>query len=67
MSDEQNERKVTKAEYPIRDLLLLMPHLLIRGKCEIDYEAANADLLVDIARHAKTTLRTAHMGTSAIG
>ena len=67
MSDEQNKRKVTKAERPMRDLLLLMPHLPIRGKSAIDYEAANADLLVDIARHAETTLRTVHMGTSAIG
>lgn len=50
MSDDQNERKVTKAERPLRDLLLLMPRLPIRGKCEIDYEVATADLLVDIAR-----------------
>ncbi|MBK7646687.1 MAG: hypothetical protein IPJ12_05885 [Betaproteobacteria bacterium] len=67
MLDEQNERKVTKAERPMRDLMLLMPHLPIRDKCEIDYEAADADLLVDIARHAETTLRTVHLGTSAIG
>jgi hypothetical protein len=63
----QNERKVTKAAHPMRDLLLLMPHLPIRGKCEIDYEAADADLLVDIAQQAETTLRTVHRGTSAIG
>jgi hypothetical protein len=67
MPDKRNERKVTKAERPMRDLLLLMPHLPIRSKCEIDYEAADAALLVDIARHAETTLRTVHMGTSAIG
>lgn len=30
MLDEQNERKVTKAERPMRDLMLLMPHLPIR-------------------------------------
>lgn len=67
MSDEQNERKVTNVERPICDLLLLMPFLPIRDKCEIDYEAADADLLVDIARHAETILRTVHKGTSAIG
>lgn len=67
MSDEQTERKVTNTERPIRDLLLLMPHLPIRNSCEIEYEAADADLLVDIARHAETTLRTVHLGTSAIG
>ena len=33
MLDEQNERKVTKAERPMRDLMLLMPHLPIRDKC----------------------------------
>lgn len=67
MSDEQTERKVTNTERPIRDLLLLMPHLPIRNSCKIEYEAADADLLVDIARHAETTLRTVHLGTSAIG
>ena len=67
MSDEQNERKVTNTVRPVRDLLLLMPLLPIRNCCEINYEAADADLLVDIARHAETTLRTVHLGTSAIG
>ena len=67
MPYEQTECKVTKAGRQMRDLLLLMPHLPIRGKCEIDYEAANRDLLVDIALHAETTLRTVHLGTSAIG
>jgi len=67
VSDEQAEHKVTKAERPMRDLLLLMPHLPIRDGCDIDYEAADADLLVAIARHAETTLRTVHLGTSAIG
>ncbi|HQR42657.1 MAG TPA: hypothetical protein PLX97_08230, partial [Gemmatales bacterium] len=67
MSEEQTERKVTKTERPMRDLLLLMPLLPIRNACEIDYEAADADLLVEIARHAETTMRTVHLGTSAIG
>ena len=67
MLDEQNERKVTKAVRPMRDLLLLMPHLPIRDGCEIDYEAADAPLLTEIARHAETTLRTVHLGTSALG
>lgn len=35
MSDEQNKRKVTKAERPMRDLLLLMPHLPIGARVRL--------------------------------
>ncbi len=69
MSDMQPKRKVgnTANSRPLRDLLLLMPHLPVREKSEIDYAGADPDLLVDIARHADTTLRTVHLGTAAIG
>lgn len=69
MTDMQPKRKVgnTANPRPMRDLLLLMPHLPVREKSEIDYASADPDLLVDIARHADTTLRTVHLGTAAIG
>ncbi|HQV12850.1 MAG TPA: hypothetical protein PKW52_16040 [Nitrospira sp.] len=69
MSDTQPKRKVgnTANSRPLRDLLLLMPHLPVREKSAIDYASADPDLLVDIARHADTTLRTVHLGMAAIG
>jgi hypothetical protein len=69
MSDEPLNRPPTEPKHsrPIRDLLLLMPHLPMLGRGDIDYATADPDLLVDIARQADTTLRTVHLGTAAIG
>ena len=69
MSDEPLSRPLGEPQHsrPMRDLLLLMPHLPMQGKGDIDYASADPDLLVDIAQQADTTLRTVHLGTAAIG
>jgi hypothetical protein len=56
-----------KHSRPMRDLMLLMPHLSIRALGDIDYAGADPDVLVDIASNADTTMRTVHLGTAAIG
>jgi hypothetical protein len=69
MSDEPLNRPPgeTKHSRPMRDLLLLMPHLSIRALGDIDYAGSDPDVLLDIARQADTTVRTVHLGTAAIG
>lgn len=52
---------------PLRDLILLMPHLQVRSEFNIDYESAEPALLHQIGANATVTLRTIHRGTSAIG
>jgi hypothetical protein len=51
---------------PLRDLLLLMPHLQVRTE-NIDYESAEPALLHQIGTNAEMTIRTIHRGTAAIG
>jgi len=52
---------------PIRDLVLLLPLLPIRGNGEIDYAGAEPALLSQIGANANITMRTIHLGTAAIG
>ena len=52
---------------PIRDLLLLLPHLPVTARSDIDYSAANPALLVQLANNAETAMRTIHLGMAAIG
>ncbi|MBS1196505.1 MAG: hypothetical protein H6R18_290 [Proteobacteria bacterium] len=52
---------------PMRDLLLQLPLLSVTPSGEIDYEAADPDLLVQIADNAEISMRTIHLGLSAIG
>ena len=53
--------------HPTRDLLLLLPHLPVNDSLEIDYEAANPDLLVQLADNAEAVTRIMHMGIAAVG
>jgi hypothetical protein len=53
--------------HPMRNLLLLLPHLPVNDGLEIDYEAADPDLLVQLADNAETITRIMHMGISAVG
>ena len=52
---------------PMRDLLLLLPYLTVGAAQDIDYEAADPGLLVQLAARAETAMRTIHLGISASG
>jgi len=52
---------------PIRDLLLLLPHLTVTANSGIDYAAADPALLAQLACHSETAMRTIHLGMAAMG
>lgn len=52
---------------PLRDLLLLMPHLPVGMDFNIDYERAEPALLHQVGINADITMRTIHRGTAVIG
>nr|WP_315260673.1 hypothetical protein [uncultured Duganella sp.] len=49
------------------NLLLLMPHLPLTSKSEIDYAGADPALLMRLADAADSVLLITHIGTSAVG
>ena len=55
------------SDRPLRDLLLLMLHLPVSDRGEIDYNAAEPALLTQIGANADFSMRTLHRGTAAIG
>lgn len=69
MSGKQIDAEIGDMEVrrPLRDLLLLMPHLQVRMGFDIDYESAEPALLHQIGTNADITMRTVHRGTAAIG
>lgn len=52
---------------PLRDLILLLPHLQVRTGFNLDYESAEPALLHQIGTNADITMRTVHRGVAAIG
>lgn len=48
------------------NLLLLMPHLALTSKSEIDYAGADPALLMHLADAADSALLIIHIGTSAV-
>ena len=52
---------------PLRDTLLLLPRLPLRGERDIDYEAADPALLSQLLENAQATMDTVHRGTTALG
>ena len=52
---------------PMRELLLQLPLLPITPDHRIDYEAADADLLLELADKAETVMNTINLGLSAVG
>jgi hypothetical protein len=52
---------------PTRDMLLKLPLLSVGPSLEIDYPAADPELLVDLAKNAETVTQTIQLGLSAIG
>jgi hypothetical protein len=68
MTGKQIDADQATAELrPLRDLLLLMPHLQVRTEYNIDYESCESALLYQIGSNADTTMRTIHRGIAAIG
>ena len=57
----------TPSMRPMRELLLQLPLLPITPDHRIDYEAADADLLLELADKAETVMNTINLGLSAIG
>lgn len=53
--------------YAICNLLLLMPHLPLTAVSELDYQAAEPAVLVQVADAADSALLIIHIGTAAIG
>ena len=52
---------------PMRELLLQLPLLPTTSDHRIDYEAADADLLLELADKAETVMNTINLGLSAVG
>ena len=52
---------------PMRDLILQLPLLNVTPTLEIDYPAADAALLVQVADNAETAMRVVQLGLSAVG
>ena len=56
-----------QAQRPLRDLLQRLPRLPMKSNEEIDFDAADADLLVAIANDAEITVNVLQRGVGAIG
>ena len=56
-----------QAQRPIRNLLRYLPRLPLKKSQDIDFEGADAELLVAIADDAETTVGVFHHGIGAIG
>ncbi|MCX7164782.1 MAG: hypothetical protein NTV11_00720 [Rhodocyclales bacterium] len=69
MIGDQIDSELAAAEVrrPLRDLILLLPHLQVRTGNNLDYEGAEPALLQQIETNADITMRTVHRGTAAIG
>jgi hypothetical protein len=55
------------SERPMRDLLLQLPLLTASPGEAIQYEEADAFLLIQIAENAEVAMNTIHLGLSAVG
>lgn len=52
---------------PLRDLIRRLPQLPLNGAHEIDFAAADADLLVVVGDAAEITVNVIHHGVGAVG
>ena len=52
---------------PMRELLLQLPLLPTTSDHRIDYEAADADLLLELADKAEIVMNTINLGLSTVG
>lgn len=73
MTDHQSETDLAgdEALRPLRDLVLLLPHMqargIGRGEFQIDWASAEPALLRQISTNADITMRTVNRGVAAIG
>ena len=64
---EGDESAPDSSAFSFFNLLLLMPHLPLTSRSEIDYAGADPALLVQLADAADAVLLITHIGTSAVG
>lgn len=72
MSDDKNTQHRSDVDFqrPMRDLLLLMPHMQARQvehEFVIDWASAEAQLLRQISSNAEVSMKTIQRGTAVIG
>lgn len=73
MAGHQSETDLAgdEALRPLRDLILLLPHMqargIGRGEFQIDWASAEPALLRQISTNADITMRTVNRGVAAIG
>lgn len=69
MSETIKRTRRTNQEIPqpMRDLILQLPLLNVTSSLEIDYPAADADLLVQVADNAETAMHVVQLGLSVVG
>ena len=61
------KRNAEETPRPMRDLILQLPLLNVTPSLEIDYPAADTELLAQIADNAETALHVVQLGLSAVG
>lgn len=64
MRTKRSEEEIPR---PMRDFILQLPLLNVTPSLEIDYPAADAELLVQIADNAETAMHVVQLGLSAVG
>lgn len=63
----RTKRSAEEIPRPMRDLILQLPLLNVTPSLEIDYPAADAALLVQVADNAETAMHVVQLGLSAVG
>ena len=66
MSDDP-EPPAARDSRPLRDMLLQLPLLPVSANQDVDYDAADPALLVQLGDNADRTMRTIHQGIAALG
>lgn len=61
------KRNAEETPRPMRDLILQLPLLNVTPSLEIDYPAADAALLVQVADNAESAMHVVQLGLSAVG
>lgn len=61
------KRNTEETPRPMRDLILQLPLLNVTPSLEIDYPAADAALLVQVADNAETAMHVVQLGLSVVG
>ena len=72
MDEGKNSDAPVEVSWPehgnsMRNMLLLMPHLAVNDQHQIDYDAADPDVLVQLADNAEVALSTIHRTIAGVG